>query len=116
MQPPPQGYGHGAPGLGPPIHAAPSMSIWICRHCGVVAPIHGQACEVCKAPLERVRGPAPPQPLDHTWVAVRCAFTCNSCRFLAPLDSLDADGAVECAHCGLRQRFEIERWKEGLEF
>jgi hypothetical protein len=116
MHAPPPGYGHGAPALGPPIQAAPVMSIWICRPCGVVAPLQGHACEVCKQPLERVRGPAPAQPLDHTWVAVRCGFTCNSCRFLAPLDSLDADGAVECAHCGLRQRFEVELWKAGLEF
>jgi hypothetical protein len=43
-------------------------------------------------------------------VAVRAGFTCNSCRFLAPLDSLDADGAVECAHCGLRQRFDNDNW------
>lgn len=116
MQAPPQGYGQGAPQLGAPIAAAPVVSIWICRHCGVVAPIQGRACEACKQPLETVRGPAPAQPVDHTWVAVRCAFTCNSCRFLAPLDSLDADGAVECAHCGLRQRFEVERWREGLDF
>jgi DNA-directed RNA polymerase subunit RPC12/RpoP len=63
-----------------------------------------------------VRAAAPAQPVDHAWVAVRAAFTCNSCRFLAPLDQLDADGAVECAHCGLRQRFEIELWRQGLEF
>src|ERR1051325_6495593 len=90
MQAPPQGYAPGAPALGGPIAATPGVSIWICRHCGVVAPIQGRACEVCKQPLETGRAPAPPQPVDHTWVAVRCAFPCNSCRFLAPLDSLDA--------------------------
>lgn len=94
----------------------PVVSISICRQCGVVAPANGHACEVCRRPLAEVRAGAPAQPLDHCWVAVRCAFTCNSCRFLAPLDALDADGAVECAHCGLRQRFEVERWREGLEF
>ncbi|HEY3495176.1 MAG TPA: hypothetical protein VGK73_10840 [Polyangiaceae bacterium] len=94
----------------------PLVAISICRECGVVAPVNGHACEVCRRPLGEVRAAAPAQPLDHCWVAVRCAFTCNSCRFLAPLDSLDADGAVECAHCGLRQRFEVERWREGLEF
>jgi len=50
------------------------------------------------------------------WVAVRCAFTCNSCKFLAPLDGLDADGAVECAHCGLRQRFDVSSWTPALDF
>ena len=108
----PQGHapGHGAqPG-------SPLVSVMICRHCGVVAPARGQACEVCKRPLAETRGPAPAQPIDHCWVAVRCGFTCNSCRFLAPLDTLDADGAVECAHCGLRQRFDVELWQQGLAF
>jgi hypothetical protein len=43
-------------------------------------------------------------------------FTCNSCRFLAPLDGLDVDGAVDCACCGLRQRFDVEAWREALDF
>jgi len=115
-----QGFAPGpSPGIGYPPNAsgaAPGVSIWICRQCGVVAPQRGHACEVCKQPLESVRAPAPPQPADHTWVAVRCGFTCNSCRFLAPLDSLDADGAVECAHCGLRQRFDVDLWRSGLGF
>jgi hypothetical protein len=95
---------------------AQGMSIWICRQCGVVAPLQGHTCEVCKQPLESVRAPSPAQPPNHTWVAVRAGFICNSCRFLAPLDTLDADGAVECAHCGLRQRFDIELWRRGLAF
>lgn len=92
------------------------MSLWICRQCGVVAPLEAERCEVCQQPLAGTRAPSPAEPLDRAWVAVRCAFTCNSCRFLAPLDSLDADGAVECAHCGLRQRFEVERWRDALAF
>jgi hypothetical protein len=102
----------------PQVHAysPPGVAVVICRHCGVVAPMHGNSCEICKRPLSEVRTPAPPQPPDHTWVAVRAAFTCNSCRFLAPLDSLDSDGAVECAHCGLRQRFDTEQWRTGLAF
>jgi predicted amidophosphoribosyltransferase len=108
MQPLPPGYG-AAP-------QAPSTSIWICRQCGVVAPLQGSACEVCKQPLDSVRAASPAERVDQVWVAVRCGFTCNSCRFLAPLDALDADGAVECAHCGLRQRFEVDRWREALEF
>jgi hypothetical protein len=94
----------------------PGVSVSICRPCGVVAPMKGSACEVCKRPLAETRGQAPPLPPDNMWVAVRCAFTCNSCRFLAPLDALDADGAVECAHCGLRQRFDVDQWKTGLAF
>ncbi len=97
------------------MQAAP-VSVSICRHCGVVAPALGTACDVCRKPLGEVRANAPPRPPDQSWVALRCGFTCNSCRFLAPLDSLDADGAVECAHCGLRQRFEITSWRPALEF
>jgi hypothetical protein len=71
---------------------------------------------VCKHPLAETRvSVAAPSP-DTFWVAVRCAFTCNSCKFLAPLDGLDADGAVECAHCGLRQRFEVPAWTPALDF
>ena len=103
---------------GPLVHsyAQSGVAISICGQCGVVAPLHGNSCEVCKRPLAEVRTQAPPQSPDHTWVAVRAAFSCNSCRFLAPLDSLDADGAVECAHCGLRQRFETEEWRPALAF
>src|SRR5258706_13324357 len=50
------------------------------------------------------------------WVAVRCSFQCQSCCFEAPLDSLDVDGSVECAYCGLRQRFEPRTWSEALDF
>jgi hypothetical protein len=81
-----------------------------------VAPLQASACEVCNQPLASVRVASPAEPIDRVWVAVRCGFTCNSCRFLAPLDALDADGAVECAHCGLRQRFEVERWRDALAF
>jgi len=115
MQGFPSGFGAaaGAPGY---AAGAPGVSIWICRECGIIAPLQGHTCAVCRQALEKVRAPAPAQPPDHTWVAVRCGFTCNSCRFLAPLDCLDADGAVECAHCGLRQRFDIDLWRDALAF
>lgn len=93
-----------------------SVSVSVCRRCGVVAPAQGTACDVCRQPLAAVRAAAPATPPDQFWVAVRAGFTCNSCRFLAPLDSLDADGAVECAHCGLRQRFDNDNWRPALEF
>jgi len=53
MQGMPPGYGQGAPAEAapaqPPVPPAPGMSIWICRHCGVVAPLEARACEVCKS-------------------------------------------------------------------
>ena len=90
--------------------------ISICRRCGVVAPLRGTACAVCTRPLAETRTEIAAPSADTFWVAVRCAFTCNSCKFLAPLDGLDADGAVECAHCGLRQRFEVTSWVDALDF
>lgn len=98
----------------PEIAAPPSVTI--CRSCGIVAPEQGTACEGCKRPLPEVRVQVAPPAADLTWVAVKCGFTCNQCKFLAPLDGLDADGAVDCAHCGLRQRFDVAAWKTALEF
>jgi hypothetical protein len=77
--------------------------------------VRSTTCESCKQPLERTRAQAPNAGPDLFWVAVRCGFTCNSCRFLAPLDGLDIDGAVDCAQCGLRQRFEVPLWSQALQ-
>ncbi|APR81719.1 Hypothetical protein A7982_07068 [Minicystis rosea] len=104
------------PGAPPPSEAAAPPSISICRCCGVVAPVQGTTCSVCKKPLGETRAVVPAPSQDTFWVAMRCAFTCNSCKFLAPLDGLDADGAVECAHCGLRQRFDVSSWPAALGF
>jgi hypothetical protein len=93
--------------------AAPGITV--CRRCGVVAPTRASECDVCRGALAETRAQVPAQRADLVWVAVRCSFTCNSCRFQAPLDGLDADGAVECAHCGLRQRFEVNAWTAALE-
>jgi len=94
----------------------PPPGVSICRRCGVVAPARGTTCDVCSGPLAETRVEVPAPSADTFWVAVRCAFTCNSCKFLAPMDGLDADGAVECAHCGLRQRFEVSQWGDALAF
>ncbi len=95
---------------------APTPPTSICKCCGVVAPTSGTACAACKRPLAEVRIEVHSHAPELYWVAVRCGFTCNSCKFLAPLDALDADGAVECAHCGLRQRFEVGSWTDALAF
>lgn len=88
----------------------------ICRACGVVAPKHERACEGCAATLSETRRAVAAMPAGQHFAALRCEFVCNGCRFLAPLDSLDLDGAVECAHCGLRQRFDVELWPSALDF
>jgi hypothetical protein len=104
------------PGGVPSTPAPAAPEVVICRACGVVAPEKGSVCAVCKRALGETRVTVPGASAETFWVAVRCGFTCNSCKFLAPLDALDADGAVECAHCGLRQRFEVAEWRDGLAF
>jgi hypothetical protein len=96
------------------VPAAPPVSV--CRRCGVVAPALGSTCTVCQGALSETRVEVPALPHEALWVAVRCAFICNQCKFLAPLDALDADGAVDCAGCGLHQRFDVEAWSEVLAF
>lgn len=94
----------------------PARSVTICRNCGVIAPEQDGVCTECGRPRAEVRVQVPPQDADLYWVAVKCGFTCNQCKFLAPLDGLDADGAVDCAHCGLRQRFDTTQWGAALAF
>jgi hypothetical protein len=98
-----------APMLGPP-------RVSVCRWCGVVAPTKQISCTVCSKPLAETRVEVASPSVDLFWVAVRCGFTCNSCRFLAPLDALDADGSVNCARCGLTMRFDVPLWTPALDF
>jgi LSD1 subclass zinc finger protein len=82
-----------------------SDGVEICGGCGAGAAARRTACGVCSVafPTPRLRAPASGV---RYWVAVRGGFTCRSCGFLAPLDHLPVDGAVECASCGLRQAFQ----------
>ncbi len=88
----------------------------ICASCGVIAPRMCQACSRCGAAFASRPMTAPRHDAGGYWVGVRCTFQCRSCGFAAPLDQLDVDGSVECAYCGLRQKFEPSTWSEALEF
>lgn len=88
----------------------------ICGHCGVVAPVDIRFCSVCDAPLESNAVIAPAMPTDLHWVAVSVRFECRACRQLSPLNSLDLDGQVKCAHCGVEQRFDASRWQGVLSY
>ena len=96
---------------GQPGYAAPTFPI--CGHCGVAALREATTCAVCDRPLAQVRTEAP---MNECWVALRTRFKCRGCGFEAPLDQLDVDGAVECAHCGLRQAFNASSWRRALDF
>jgi hypothetical protein len=94
----------------------PPAMMPICATCGVIAPRLCPTCSRCGAPFAARPATAPRQDVSGYWVAVRCSFQCRSCGFAAPLDQLDVDGSVECAYCGLRQRFEPSTWREALDF
>jgi len=87
----------------------------LCGHCGVIAPTEHAACSICGTDFA-----SPPVQValsddGPTWVAMRCRFQCRSCGFVAPLDALDVDGAVDCGQCGLAQQFDIDAWRGALD-
>ncbi len=93
--------------------AAPEFAMAICPGCGRIAPTERDTCEVCEASLEQPL--TAPERGDETYaVAVRCEFQCRQCGKLAPLNHLDIDGSVICAHCELDQAFDVGAWKEAL--
>ena len=101
------------------MHAAGSQAssaLPICDRCGVIAPSQDGNCELCQQGFGHPRPTAPSSADGSYWVAVRCSFQCRSCHFLSPLDSLDIDGSVECAQCGMPQRFDVKAWHEALAF
>jgi hypothetical protein len=89
------------------------ISLQICPGCGRIAPTARDACEVCETGLEQPLT-APELPEGAYAVAVHCEFQCRQCGKLAPLNHLDIDGSVVCAHCQLDQAFDVGAWKEAL--
>ncbi len=98
-----------------PADRSANVRIAICSRCGVCAPSQAQACALCGHDYGYPKELTPPSDA-LIWVALRCSFQCRSCHFLSPLDELDIDGSVECAHCGVHQRFDVDAWHEALAF
>jgi len=75
---------------------------------------HKASCAHCHAahPAEPLRAP---RDASLGWACVECAFKCRACGFVVPLDRLETTGAVECAHCGLEQAFDVRAWHEALD-
>src|SRR6478672_2635820 len=95
----------------------PTTLMPVCGACGIIAPRGLTSCARCGANFAaRPMGAPRIDAGGGYWVAVSCTFQCRSCGFAAPLDQLDVDGSVECAYCGLRQRFEPSTWSEALDF
>ncbi len=92
----------------------PSTRVPICTACGVIAPSQLSSCPMCGKRYPHPRAQSPDD--DLIWVAVRASFQCRSCHFLSPLDELDIDGSVECAQCGIHQRFDVGAWQGALGF
>jgi len=88
-----------------------------CAACGVLARRTGSVCDACDAPLvPTALLPTPGDTHDTYWVAVRFSVQCRSCSFAAPLDHLAVEGSIDCAQCGVRQRFDTDSWGEALAF
>jgi hypothetical protein len=87
-----------------------ASEVLLCAACGLAG--DGATCHTCGALHGAARPRAEAQPKDGYFVGVQASFTCNACRFNAPLNHFDEDGAVVCTHCGLAQRYELERWAE----
>ncbi|MBI4700531.1 MAG: hypothetical protein HY744_05090 [Deltaproteobacteria bacterium] len=85
----------------------------LCGGCGVFLPATLGACDVCGAPAAAAR-PAPPLPAEGVWARIECRFACPSCGVLTPINHLDADGSVTCAHCALEQSLDIAMWRRVL--
>ena len=85
----------------------------VCAQCGVGGPV-SRPCEACgkgdHSTNVVVHG-------DVVWTAVRASLRCRSCGFGSPLDGLVVRDGVECASCGIFQRFEgAAAWPSALAF
>ena len=91
------------------------MSLALCAHCGVVAPVHGASCSICRRSFDAARRSVAWTD-DVVWVALRCTFLCRSCAFPSPLEGIELDQGVHCAQCGAFQRFDRTGWIAALAF
>lgn len=85
----------------------------VCARCGVGGPV-GPGCEACTREGHStnvvVHG-------NVVWTAMRASLRCRSCGFGSPLDGIVTADGVECASCGIFQRFEgAAAWTEALAF
>jgi LSD1 subclass zinc finger protein len=92
---------------------SPKAERVVCAACGVVAPQRLKVCENCEGSIEHPL--AVLEDPDLFWTAVDCSFECRACNNRSPLDSLDYDGTLQCASCGVRQDFDPGAWQKHLE-
>lgn len=85
----------------------------LCPGCGVVAPRHVDTCENCDGSLAQPL--AHEEPVELFWTAVECSFECRACHRRSPLDTLDYDGTVQCAACGVKQECDLGSWQKPLD-
>ncbi len=82
----------------------------LCSSCGIRAPGPDVGCVVCCSPSGGRPLPAPERPDGTCWACIWGQFTCRSCGFQSPINFLDADGGLQCVHCGIDQAFDVSRW------
>ncbi len=51
---------------------------------------------------------------DSRWARIELSFRCVGCGTTSPLDHLDIDGTLNCAHCGLDQAFDVRTYARVL--
>jgi len=95
---------------------APSMAI--CAQCGVIAPIHADKCDSCKAalPPSAERMTISPRADGRYWLQVRAQFKCKHCDKRSPINHVDVDGTFTCLRCQGDQGADAGVWATGLRF
>ncbi len=88
----------------------------ICQGCGILADGSRTSCGTCQTPYASPLPRALAQPDRGYWAAVRSTFSCNACRFEAPLNHFELVDAVCCTRCGHEQRYERDHWKRLVEY
>lgn len=86
----------------------------ICSGCGILADASRQRCATCQELYLGAR--ALTQPNRGYWAGVRATFSCNQCKFDAPLNHFELVDAVVCTRCGHEQRHDRGEWKRLVEY
>lgn len=92
---------------------SPPVIVTLCALCGSVAAERSDRCTTCGAASAAGRVQAE-LGTDARWARVELSFRCVGCGFSSPLDHLDLDGTLSCAHCGLDQAFDVRAYSRVL--
>ena len=92
-----------------PASAAPVIPLSLCAGCGAAVASSLSRCGVCGVDYSTATTGGTLGETER-WARLECHFRCTSCGTQSPINHLDLDGAVDCAHCGLEQAFDVGSW------